>query len=115
MSLVYLLDIAGDGSGGSYTLSYSGAEGFQVLVYDDTLNAGNDTYNLDEANGSGTIDWVWAGCCGDGMAMGYLEGDFCINFFEVNSSGLTGTTVWDTENSTFDLDGSGVFSLCGIL
>jgi len=114
VSLVYILDEPGDGSGGSYTLSYSGAEGFQVLVYDDTLNAGGDDYSVDEANGTGTMEWGWAGCCGDGFALGYLEGEFCINFFEVNSSGLTGTTVWSSDNSSIELDGSGVFSICGV-
>lgn len=111
ISLLFILDEVQDGSGGACTIQWSGAMGMEVLVYDDNLG-GNDTWVVDLEAGTGYAEWYWGACCTDGLALGYLAGDFCVDFTVSKFQGLQNITVWDTPNHTVALPQSSSFSVC---
>jgi hypothetical protein len=119
VSLVYILDIANEGgffdsSGGGVTAAIEGATGMGILVYDDILGAGNDEWDYDQATGTGLIEWLWGSCCTDGLAMGYLEGEFCITFTILESGGIEGLSLHSGTGLSLNLeDGDHNFMVCG--
>jgi len=111
ISLVFILDKIQDGSGGKYNIAYEGAQGMEMLVYDDNLG-GNDAWNVDLQAGTGSVQFTWGPCCTDGFAMGYLEGDFCIDFTPTYSNGLMNLLVWEDSQTTKSFDDFAPFSIC---
>ena len=115
LSLLMIADRAQDGSGGLVDLSWSGAIGAQVLVYDDTLGAGNDIWNVNDVTGSGSVRWEWGACCTDGVALGPLVGDICIDVGLQVFSGLNGMVVWEGPGQGTNLPLQAGFSICADL
>jgi len=111
ISLLFIMDKIEDGSPGKADLQWDGAQGMEVLVYDDHLG-GNDIWNVDLLSGSGSVLWKWGNCCTDGFALGYLKGDFCIDFTLSNLGGIQNVIVWDTPTHNVPLDGTPSFSIC---
>jgi len=111
ISLVFILDKIKDGSGGKFHLQYSGAQGMEVLVYDDHLG-GNDSWDVDLVAGTGDVLFKWGQCCTDGLALGYLEEDFCIEFTMSQAMGIQQVLVYEHADSSVPLDGSASFKVC---
>jgi hypothetical protein len=113
VSLVFILDKTSDGSGGQVGLSYSGATGMQVLVYDDLVGAGNDVWSIDDTNGSGQIQWTWGACCTDGFALGFLEGEFCIDLTFLYAFGINGLAIYTGPGAPVLTSSLEPFRVCG--
>ena len=82
-----------------------------AAAYDDNLG-GNDAWNVDLQAGTGSVQFTWGPCCTDGFAMGYLEGDFCIDFTPTYSNGLMNLLVWEDSQTTKSFDDFAPFSIC---
>jgi hypothetical protein len=99
--------------GGEMALSFTGAQGMDILVYDDIpQEGGNDEWSFDSKLGEGNIHWWWSGCCTDGFALGYLSGDFCIDLDPTAYSGIQNIAFWNTPNAYKAISANTPFSLC---
>ncbi len=90
LALVLVHDLQADGTGGTAVLGVSltgDANGFNALVSDEP----SDEVDQLDAN-TFAFDHAWANCCGDGVALGSLDGDLWNAF--VTFSAYTGITNW---------------------
>ena len=113
MLLIHDANGFGFGLDGQLSAIFDGAQGMEILIYDDDLG-GNDDWEYNQAAGTGSIDWTYGQCCTDGIGIGYLTGEFCLNFTFSSVVGEDGLTFHDGTGFSFDLeDGIFDFSVCG--
>eukprot|EP00056_Hartaetosiga_gracilis_P012097 m.190090 g.190090 ORF g.190090 m.190090 type:complete len:1095 (-) comp13633_c0_seq1:2329-5613(-) len=117
VSFILVHDIPGDPTGGYVALNIDspdlGGKGVDVLLMDDDygakstcqVNQGSDCRHWDTNTGSGDFYWAWAGCCTDGMMLGYitdLEWRFNIEYTTV--TGIDQFKIGTYNNLTGELD-----------
>ena len=98
LSLIVIHDKPQDGSGGSAHLSVSGAPGAGIILYDDPSHS-CDTKTWNSAAGSGNLDWCWGSCCTDGVIIGYLPDQFCMDLQLYNMSGISKAQIRHADGS----------------
>ena len=93
--VVMLLDKVNDGSGGTFTMSVTGAFGASFVLSDDPGENASSAINA--TTGAGTLKWTWNACCTDGGVIGPLAPGSCVTLTRTASTGIDG---WSTLDGT---------------
>ncbi len=90
ISLVFIVDQFGDGTGGDVDFSIAGLPAATTWAIQDDAPGGADTYS------SSAVHWVWGGPYGDGGALnGGLDATFSIDLNQTAGTGLSALTFHD--------------------
>ncbi len=88
LSLMLIIDEAGDGTAGRMNLSIGGLPAGAELIVEDDPGNGSDSYDM----ATGDFSWRWYACCTDGMAITDLPEDLCITLNASFFQGLDALT-----------------------
>ena len=82
-----------DGSDGYAAVYMEGLTGSALIVEDGPGDIA--LWDLNSSSGEADIDWAWADCCTDGVVIGPLPTDFCVEIDVYYEEELDDIYTWD--------------------